>query len=153
MVPADRFLPIDDDHLVTGEIRGVGGTVFDFRNGVNLGDVLGDDDPQIATMRGLDHAMMVNGGGARLGARLEHPASGRCLEMTTDQPAVHVYSGGYLDDTVPGKGGVRIDRYSAIALESENLPDAPNHPDFPSCVLRPGEIYRHKISWKFGVVE
>ncbi len=152
-VPADRFLPIDDNHLVTGEIRDVSGTVFDFRHGANIGDVLGDDDPQIATMNGLDHAMLVNGEGSRLGARLEHPGSGRWLEITTDQPAVHVYSGGYLDSTVPGKGGATIDRYSAIALESENLPDAPNQPNFPSAVLRPGETYRHKISWRFGVAE
>lgn len=153
VVPAYHFLPIDDNHLVTGEIREVRGTVFDFRNGANLGDVLEHEDPQIATMRGLDHAMLVNGENSRLGARLEHPASGRCLEITTDQPAVHVYSGGFLDSTVPGKGGARIDRYAAIALESENLPDAPNQPDFPSAVLRLGETYRHKISWKFGVVK
>lgn len=149
-VAASRFLPIDADHLATGEILNVEGTPFDMREGIRLGDTLALDHPQIKPMRGFDHAMAVDGDGSRCALRLSDPSSGRWMELTSDQPAVHVYTGGYIDDTVPGKNGAAYRAYSGVALESENFPDAPNHPDFPSPVLNPDQSYSHSIRWRFG---
>jgi len=149
-VAASRYLPIDADHLATGEVLSVEGTPFDMRGGIDLGATLALDDVQIAPMRGLDHAMVIDGEGPRCALRLTDRTTGRWMEMLTNQPAVHVYTGGYLDATVPGKGGAEYRAYAGVALESENYPDAPNHPEFPSPVLNPGECYRHIIRWRFG---
>lgn len=151
MMPAGSYLPIDDDHLVTGEVLPVDGD-FDFRTGAWLGERLASANPQIRERRGFNHPFLIEGDGLRLAARLKHPASGRWMEMRTDQPAVHLYTGGYLDDVVPGRGGKQWPPFAGLALESGALPDSPNHSEFPGrCVLRPGEIYRHRIEWSFGV--
>lgn len=145
MIPADRYLMIDADHLVTGEILAVDGSDFDFRKSELLDGRLASAEPQIRDRRGFDHSFLVDGEGLRLTARLEHPESGRWMEMRTDQPAVHLYTGGYLDDSPSWP------RYAGLALEAGGLPDAPNHPEFPvACVLRPGETYRHRIEWRIG---
>lgn len=151
-IPALRWLPIDDGHLVTGELRSVEGTAFDFRVAEMLGKRLALEDPQIAPKRGFNHSWRVDGDGLRVVAVLDHPPSGRRLVMRGNQPAVHVYTGGFLGDAFPGRGGLPIQPFGGIALESGGLPDAPNHPEFPSCVLRPGEIYQHRIEWEIGTV-
>jgi aldose 1-epimerase len=146
MIPADRYLTIDEDHLVTGEILPVDGGDFDFRRDALLEERLASADAQIRERRGFDHSFLVEGAGLRLAARLEHPASGRWMEMRTDQPAVHLYTGGYLDEAAAWC------RYAGLALEAGGLPDAPNHPEFPvSCILRPGETYRHRSEWRVGL--
>lgn len=147
---AAEFLPIDSNYLPLGERLPVDNTPFDFRRGASLGDRLDHPDPQIAEMRGIDHAMVIEGEGLRSALRLEHPVSGRWLEMQTDQPAVHLYTGGFLSDEVPGKAGGVTAPHAGVALESENFPDAPNRPDFPSAELRPGQRYLHRIVWRFG---
>ena len=146
MIPGERYLTIDEDHLVTGEILPVDGGDFDLRGGALLESRLASADPQIRDRRGYDHSYLVDGEGLRVVARLEHPASGRWMEMRTDQPAVHLYTGGYLDDAAAWP------RYAGLALEAGGLPDAPNHPEFPvTCILRPGDTYRHRSEWSFGL--
>jgi aldose 1-epimerase len=148
---AGLYLPIDADHLVTGEILSVDGSDFDFRAASLLGERLASSDPQIRDRRGFNHPFLIEGHGMRLAARLEHPGSGRWMEMRTDQPVVHLYTGGYLDAAVPGKDEPAWPSFAGVALESGSLPDSPNHPEFPcSSVLRPGETYRHRIEWAFG---
>nr|WP_265594670.1 aldose epimerase family protein [Haloferula sp. BvORR071] len=150
-IPAGRFLPIDDDHLVTGEIASVDGTAFDFRRTALLEDRLASADPQIRDRRGFNHPFLIDRSGLRLAARLEDSESGRWMEMQTDQPAVHLYTGGYLDDPAGGSEAPSWRRYAGVAIEAGGLPDAPNHPEFPvACVLRPGETYRHHTEWWFG---
>jgi len=145
VIPGDRYLTIDADHLVTGEIVPVDGSDFDFRRGALLDERLASAHEQIRGRRGFDHSFLVAGEGLRVVARVEHAASGRWMEMRSDQPAVHLYTGGYLDDSPAWC------RYAGLALEAGGLPDAPNHPEFPvSCVLRPGGIYRHRIEWRCG---
>lgn len=150
-IPAGRYLPIDADHLVTGEILRVDGSDFDFREATLLGKQLASSNSQIRDRHGFNHPFLIKGAGMRLAARLEHPASGRWMEMRCDQVAVHLYTGGYLDGPVPGKQGPVWPSLAGVALESGALPDTPNHPEFPGhCVLWPGETYRHRIKWSFG---
>jgi aldose 1-epimerase len=152
-IPAGHFLPIDANHLVTGEIAAVAGGDFDFRSAALLGGRLASGNPQIRERRGFNHSFVLDGEGEglRLTVRLEHPASGRWMEMRSDQPSVHLYTGGFLDGPVPGRDGPVWPSFAGVALEPGILPDAPNHPEFPGlCVLRPGEIYHHRIRWTFG---
>jgi aldose 1-epimerase len=131
---ADRVLETDAELIPTGRILEVAGGPLDYREPRRLDD------------RGppnLDHCFLVAGRGLRPVARLEDPASGRVLELSADQPGVQVYSAAKLD--VPGRGGVRYGPRSGLCLETEALPDAPNHPHFPSAILRPGEVYRHRM--------
>lgn len=152
-IPAERYLPIDADHLVTGEFAAVEGSDFDFRTAALIGERLKSAVPQIRDRRGFNHSYVLAGDVPRLAARLEHPASGRWMEMQSDQPAVHLYTGGYLDRAVPGGDGTTWPSFKGVALESGVLPDTPNHPEFPGhCVLRPGECYRHRIQWTMGQV-
>lgn len=151
-IPADCYLPIDADHLVTGEILPVDGSDFDFRKNTLLEKRLASPAPQIRDARGFNHSFLTHGARLRHAARLEHPASRRWIEMRTNQPAVHVYTGGYLDDPPPGHRTPSWQRHAGIALEAGNIPDAPNQPDFaPSCILRPGDRYHHRIEWRFGL--
>lgn len=131
---ADRVLETDGELIPTGRIMPVAGGPFDYRRPRRLDD------------RGapnLDHCFLVEGRGLRPVARLEDPASGRVLELSADQPGVQVYCAGKLD--VPGRGGLHYGPRSGLCLETEALPDAPNQPHFPSAILRPGKIYRHRM--------
>lgn len=131
---ADRVLETDADTVPTGRILEVAGTALDYRTARRLDDL---GPPR------LDHCFLVPGEGLRSVARLEDPASGRVLELAADQPGVQVYSAFKLD--VPGRGGVHYGPRSGLCLETEALPDAPNQPHFPSAILRPGEVYRHRM--------
>lgn len=131
---ADRVLEVDADTVPTGRILEVEGTALDYRRPRRLDD---RGPPR------LDHCFLVPGEGLRPVARLEDPASGRVLELEADQPGVQVYSAFKLD--LPGRGGVRYGPRAGLCLETEALPDAPNHPHFPSAILRPGETYRHRM--------
>lgn len=131
---ADRVLEVDPDTVPTGRILEVAGTALDYRTPRRLGD---RGPPR------LDHCFLVRGEGLRPVARLADPSSGRALELFADQPGVQVYSAFKLD--VPGRGGLRFGPGSGLCLETEALPDAPNHPHFPSAILRPGEVYRHRM--------
>jgi aldose 1-epimerase len=93
--------------------------------------------------------VLEKGTGVRLAARLKHPASGRVMEISTDQPAIQFYGGNFLDGTVAGKGGVKYAKRTALCLESEGFPNSPNEPSFPSPVLRPGQTYQHRMIHKF----
>ncbi|RYD34396.1 MAG: galactose-1-epimerase, partial [Verrucomicrobiaceae bacterium] len=100
---------------------------------------------------GYDHAWVLKKGeGVRFAARVKDPKSGRVLEISTDKPAIQFYGGNFLDGTVVGRDKVAFPKRSALALETEGFPDAPNKPEFPSAVLRPGENYSHTMIFKFS---
>ena len=153
-VLADRFLPIDDTGLPTGELRPVDGTPFDLREPVAVGYRVEADDEQLLRGKGFDHCYVLSDapGGTReqgLAARVEEPVSGRVLEVWTDQPGLQLFTGGSLAGTLVGKSGVAYGPRAGLALEAQGLPDAPNHPEFPSTVLRPGEEFRSVTEFRF----
>ena len=85
-------------------------------------------------------------------ARLSDPTSGRALEVLTDQPGVQFYSGNLLDGSLRGKGGVVYDKRCGLCLETQGFPDSPNHPDFPSTVLRPGGRFTSRTVWSLSTM-
>lgn len=140
--------PVGAGLIPTGEVRPVDGTPFDLRGGVGLGEAL-----EAVGGLGFDHNWCLEGpaGELRPVAWLEHPASGRRMELATDQPGLQVYTGGYLSERVVGKGGRRYCRFAGLALESQRFPDSPNIGHFPSARLDPGGTYRHRMQLRFGV--
>jgi aldose 1-epimerase len=150
---ADHYLPTDAGLIPTGEQAPVADTPMDFRSATAIGARVGERFDALELGGGYDHAWILASSGEgelRKAARLHHPKSGRTLEISTNQPAIQFYGGNFLDGTIIGKGGSAYPHRSALALETENFPDAPNRPAFPSPVLRPGESYRHEMVHKFS---
>jgi aldose 1-epimerase len=150
---ADGYTPVDKDLIPTGQIVPVAGTPFDFRTPRPVNDRVRDvRDPQILIGRGYDHNFVLRDGhgAVRLAARLSDPASGRTLELSTNQPGLQVYSGNGLNGAQIGKAGRAYRQGDGVALEAENFPDAVNHPDFPSARLDPGGVYRNVIVLKLS---
>lgn len=154
-IPADRFTPTDAGAIPTGEMRPVDGTPFDFRSPMLIGARVRDSgDEQIRFGRGYDHNWAVAREVAsepRLLARLEDPASGRTLEVHSNQPGLQFYSGNFLDATRTGKAGSLYRQGDGVALEPQKFPDTPNRPEFGSVRLDPGETYENLIEFRFGV--
>jgi aldose 1-epimerase len=142
---ADHYTPVSDDLIPTGELAPVDGTPMDFRNGRAIGSQLG------LTSSGYDHNFVLNDwdGSLKSAARLYEPVSGRVLEILTTQPGIQFYSGNFLDGSFSGKNGVAYVKYAGLCLEPQHFPDAPNHPNFPATVLRPGEEYKHTTVLRF----
>jgi aldose 1-epimerase len=148
---ADGFLPTDIGLVPTGKINPVAGTPMDFTQPTMIGERVDADFEALKFGGGYDHAWVLEkGDGVRLAARLKDPKSGRVMAISTDQPAVQFYGGNFLDGTVKGKGDVAYAKRTGLCLETEGFPDAPNHPNFPSAVLRPGETYTHTLAHKFS---
>lgn len=150
---ARRFLPVGAGLIPTGELRDVAGTPMDFTSPTAIGGRLGADDEQLRLGRGYDHCWVLDrrGAGLELAATLVGPLSGRRLELLTTEPSLQFYSGNLLDGTVTGKGGRVYGPRAGLCLEPEHYPDSPNHPDFPSTVLRPGQTYRSTTVLRFTV--
>ena len=154
MINAAQYTPIDDGLIPTGEIAPVDHTPFDFRTPTAIGARIGDRDVQLTRGKGYDHNFVLtrlNAGDLELAARVEDPTSGRTLEVLTTQPGLQFYSGNFLDGTITGKGGAKYGLRSGLCLETQHFPDSPNHPSFPSTVLRPGETYASTTVLHFGV--
>lgn len=150
-IDADAITPVDETLIPTGSLLPVDGTPFDFRQAIRIGERIRDmRDQQIAYGRGYDHNYVLNGasGALRLAARLEDPASGRVLELMTDQPGLQVYSGNFLDGTVSGKSGRAYRQGDGLALEPQLFPDTPNQPQFGSARLAPGQTYRNHMIFR-----
>ena len=152
-IPADRYSPTDAGAIPTGEFRPVAGTVFDFRKPVAIGARVRDGgDEQIRFGKGYDHNWIIARDVApapRLVARVEDPASGRVLELLSDQPGLQFYSGNFLDGTVVGKAGKLYRQGDAFVLEPQKFPDTPNRPAFGSVRLDPGQTYVNRIVFRF----
>jgi len=150
-IDADRFTPVDSSLIPIGELRTVAGTPFDFRRPTAIGARIEQDDEQLQRGRGYDHNFVLNHPMGRLDviARVSDPVTGRVLEVLTTQPGVQLYSGNFLDGTIKGKGGQVYHQRSGFCLEAQHFPDSPNHPEFPSVMLRPGEVYRNTVIFRF----
>lgn len=156
---ADRYLPVDDTGIPTGVFAPVAGTPFDFRPelepwrrvGAALETLPPDAGPGVP--RGVDHDYVVRGwepdGELRTAAILRDPASGRTLEVLSDQPGVQVYMGNFLDGSLTGKAGAVYGPNAGICLETQRHPDSVHHPDWPTVRLDPGATYRHVMVHRF----
>ena len=151
-IDADRFTPVDEGLIPTGELRPVRGTPFDFQTPMTIGARIDAPDEQLRRGHGYDHNFVVVGSGAGLvqAARLADPVSGRSMEVWTTEPGVQFYSGNFLDGAIRGKGGRPLAARSGCCLETQHFPDSPNHPNFPSTILRPGAVWRSRTVFGFG---
>jgi aldose 1-epimerase len=149
-IAAEAFLPTDDAQIPTGEIRSVAGTPFDFRTPALLGARIRQPDPQLFHGLGYDHCFVLAADGSSAAMRVRDPASGRVLEIQTDQPGIQVYTGNKISGTFAGHGGVIYRQSAGLAVEPQEFPDAPHQANFPSTTLRPGEIYRRAIRYRFS---
>jgi aldose 1-epimerase len=151
---ADRFTPVDKTLISTGELRAVQGTPLDFSKPTTIGARINDPYEQLVVGRGYDHNFVINrkdsDNGLTLAARAHEPTSGRILEVFTTQPAVQFYSGNFLDGTIVGKQGHAYKQRTGFCLETQHYPDSPNHPDFPSTILRPGKTFHSQTVFKFS---
>jgi aldose 1-epimerase len=156
-IDADRYTPTDGTQIPTGELAPVAGTPFDFRKATAIGARIDADHEQIRNGKGYDHNFVLNGwSGSRSGvndrsgthhaAHVVEPASGRTLDVATTEPGVQFYSGNNLDADRNGFG-----RRTAFCLETQHFPDSPNKPHFPSTILRPGDTFRSKTVFTFGI--
>ncbi len=152
VVNADFYTPVDENLIPTGEIKPVDGTLFDFRKPMRIGE--GVQKMLLDGLAGYDHNYVINGkvGELRFAAALFEKKTGRCMEVYTTQPGLQLYTGNYLS-MVRGKRGRVYNRYAGLCLETQNYPDAPNHANFPSALLLPGEVYHHKTVFRFCSVE
>jgi aldose 1-epimerase len=152
MLNADRFTPVDKNLIPTGELRPVKGTPLDFTTSTKIGTRIDDTYDQMVLGHGYDHNFVINrkGDGLTLAARAYEPISGRVLEVSTTQPAIQFYTGNFLDGTVTGKHGHVYKRRNAFCLETQHYPDSPNHPDFPTTILKPGETFHSETVFKFS---
>jgi len=152
MIHADRFTPIDETLIPTGELRSVQGTPLDFCQAVAIGARIEQDDDQLCFGNGYDHNWVLNkpAGSLALAARVHEPATGRVLEVYTTEPGIQFYAGNFLDGSIAGKGGRVYKRRCGFCLETQHFPDSPNQPGFPSTVLRPGEEYAQTTVYRFS---
>ena len=152
-INADFFIPIDENSIPTGEILKVEGTPFDFRSPTPVGERIDADCPQIKNGAGYDHCFVLNkreAGELSFAAKIVEPESGRTMEVYTTEPGVQFYSDNWADG-YKGQFGATFGRRSALCFEAQHFPDSPNRAHFPSVILRPGEVYKQKTIYKFGV--
>jgi len=151
-INADKFTPVDAGGIPTGELTDVAGTPFDFRQGTPIGARIRSGDQQMVFGRGYDHNWVVNrqGGGMSFDARAYDPGTGRSLEIWSDQPGLQFYTGNFMDSTTVGAAGKQYRQGDGYCLETQHFPDSPNHPDFPTTLLKPGETYKTTTIHKFA---
>jgi aldose 1-epimerase len=151
-INADRFTPVDKNLIPTGELRPVKGTPLDFTKSTLIGARINSDYEQMVLANGYDHNFVINRKepGMALAARVHEPSTGRVLEIYTTEPGVQFYSANFLDGSITGKQGRVYKRHYAFCLETEHFPDSPNHPSFPSTILRPGQTYHSRTTYKFS---
>jgi len=152
-IDADRYTPVDSTLIPTGELAPVANTPFDFRAPTAIGARIDQPDPQLRYGKGYDHNFVLNSNGSGLAhaVRVIEPKSGRTLDISTTEPGLQFYSGNFLDGTITGKSGHVYGHRSALVLETQHFPDSPNHPNFPTTVLKPGQEYRSQTIFAFGV--
>jgi aldose 1-epimerase len=152
-IAADRFTPSDASQIPTGELRSVAGTPFDFTQPRAIGERIRMADEQLLIGHGYDHNWVLrvpDGDGPRQAARAFDPQSGRILDVLTDAPGLQFYTGNGLNGALVGPAGRAYRQSDAFCFETQQFPDAPNQPGFPSAVLRPGERFRSTTIFRFA---
>ena len=153
LIDADRYTPVDETLIPTGELATVVGTPFDFRKPATIGARINDANPQLKNGNGYDHNWVLNrsGSGLQHAVRVVEPKVGRTLDIATTEPGVQFYSGNFLSGLNRGSGGILYAKHAGFCLETQHFPDSPNHPSFPSTVLRPGKAFSSTTVFIFGV--
>ncbi|MBX3007220.1 MAG: galactose mutarotase [Melioribacteraceae bacterium] len=153
MIDAETYTPVDNGLITTGEFASVAGNPMDFRVLTNIGAKINDKFEQLVFGKGYDHNWVINNwdGSVKKVAELYEPASGRLMEVISDQPGLQFYSGNFLNGSAVGKGGVVYNYRTGLCLEAQHHPDSPNKPNFPSVRLNPGEQYKQVTIYKFSV--
>ena len=155
MLNTDRFTPVDEGLIPTGELRPVKGTPMDFTKPTAIGARIEQDYEQLRYGKGYDHNWVLNrvprksDDSLTLAARVYEPTSGRMMEIYTTEPGIQFYSGNFLDGSNIGKGGRVYQHRYGFCLETQHFPDSPNKPNFPSVILKPGQKYTHVAVHRF----
>lgn len=147
---ASAFTPVDSVMIPTGEIRPVAGTPFDFTTPHPIGERISDNYDQLILGKGYDHNYILDNK-EDVDVTVYEPVSGRMLEVITDQPGMQLYSGNFLDGTKKGHGGLPYKYRAGLCLESDHYPDSPNHPEFPTTILNPGDTLKTTTIYRFSV--
>lgn len=154
MIEADKFTPVDEGLIPTGELAPVENTPLDFRQPQTIGARIDDPFEQLVLGKGYDHNWVLRNytgpGDVHKAAELYEPESGRVMTVFTDQPGLQFYSGNFLDGSAIGKNGIAYGHRTGLCLETQVFPDSPNHPDFPSATLYPGQVYRQTTIYQFS---
>ena len=147
-IAADRYTPVNAELIPTGELAPVAGTPFDFQQPAKIGSRF---HQLTNTPRGYDHNFVLNrtGAGVEPVCWVTEPITGRSMEVQTTEPGMQLYTGNFLDGKLKGVGGVTYHQHTAFCLETQHFPDSPNHPNFPSTVLRPGKTLRSTTAYRF----
>lgn len=153
MIDADKFTPVDNELITTGELTDVEGTPMDFREPTSIGLRINNDNEQIKFGGGYDHNWVLNNydGAVHKVASLYDSTSGRFMELFTNEPGLQFYSGNFLDGSINGKNGVVYNYRRGLCLEAQHFPDSPNKKNFYPVVLNPGEVYEQTTIYKFSV--
>ena len=151
LINADRFTPVDDTLIPTGELRAVKDTPMDFTTAMPIGERIGQPYEQLQLGRGYDHNWVLNRGTNQLSfaARVVERNSGRTMEVWTTEPGMQFYTGNFLDGSITGKNGAVYQQRHGFCLETQHFPDSPNKPGFPSVVLEPGQSYQSTTVYRF----
>jgi aldose 1-epimerase len=152
MINADRFTPVDETLIPTGELRSVAGTPFDFRKPMPSGSRITAGDEQLKFGKGYDHNFVLNGeaGTLRQAVRVTEKTSGRVMEVYTTEPGVQFYTGNFLNGSLKGKGGKVYGFRNGFCLETQHFPNSPNTPSFPTTVIKAGAHYKSQTEYRFS---
>jgi len=152
VINADNFTPIDETLIPNGQIKPVDGTPMDFRTPTEIGARINSNDEQIKFGGGYDHNWVLNNkdGKLALAATFHEKTSGRFMEVLTTEPGIQFYTGNFLDGSNIGKGGAVYNHRNGFCAETQHFPDSPNHPEFPSCILQPGQTYKQTTAYRFS---
>jgi aldose 1-epimerase len=153
MINANYFTPINETLIPTGDFREVEGTPMDFTQMHAIGKYINSPYQQLEFGKGYDHNYVLaqSDSSLNLAARVYEPSTGRVMKVYTDEPGLQFYSGNFLDGSDTGRDGVSYQYRSAFCLEAQHYPDSPNHENFPSTVLEPGDTYKQTTIYKFYV--
>jgi aldose 1-epimerase len=154
MMPLTDYLPVNEMHVPDGRIAPVAGTPFNFTRSTAIGKNM--DHNLLKQGNGYDNSWVIkkyNSAHLKLAARVTEQHTGRVMNVYTTEPVIHFYTGNYLDASVTGKGGAQYTKRSGFCLETQQYPDAPNHPNFPSAILRPGKVLKSKTIFEFIVTK
>ncbi len=152
-IHADNYLPTDPTQIPTGQIAPVQGTPFDFTSPTAIGAHITANDPQVLLAHGYDHNWVINRGnstGLAEAARAEDPMSGRTLTVSTTEPGVQFYTSNFIDGAFAGTSGHIYRQGAGFTMETQHYPDSPNHPDFPTTTLNPGQTYDSTTVFAFS---
>ncbi len=153
-IPAHTYTPVNKSLIPTGELAPVAGTPFDFLKPAAVGKRINEPNEQLEIAKGYDENFVLpqqsQKGVLQEAARVYEPRSGRVMVVKTTQPGVQFYSGNFLDGTIHGKHGHVYPKHAGLCLETQHFPDSPNHPNFPTTELEPGQTFHQTTDWVFS---